>query len=186
MFILNTLLYYICFSSAILIYGLGINKSISLSEFLPQKFSAIFKIIFSIFLSSILSWTVMKYILLPLNIIELYPFTTFIIYIIVNTFLENIIRITTGNSTTEFVFSFLLVLLSVSESISLVNSIIICTSCIISFLFLIPLLYSFKIQSSDYDKNKDLFLCKFIFFLAFLLLILSVWDIMWINPEVIK
>lgn len=186
MLLLNSLLYYVCFSSAILIYGIGINKITSFEEFLPPRFSIIFKIFISIFFSAILTWTSVKYILLPLNITDLYPIIALLIYVIINTFLESIIRITTGNSATEFIFSYLLILLSVSESYSLMNTILISLCCLIALILLIPILQSFKQQSSDYYNNKELYLCKFLFFLAFLLLILCVWDIMWINPEVLK
>ena len=182
--VLNTFLYYICFASVVLIYGIGINKAVDLNYSKIKSLIFCVKIILTIFISSILSWFATKGILVPLKLTELFPLLSFLIYVCINAFIEALIRLTTGKSATEFVFSYLVIILSVSESISFVNTVIICASCIITFAILIPLIMAFKKRNTGVDLDK--YYCRLFLYIAILILVISVFDVMWINPEVIK
>lgn len=184
--ILNTFLYYIFFSSSVLMLGIGIDK-ISETSFFNHK-SVIFflKVLFTIFLSSLLSWITTQYVLIPLKLQELFPIITFFIFSCISAFIESLIRITTKKSTTEFVVSFLIILLSVSESSSILFPLIISASCSISLFLTIPFINTFKksiLKKEKYEKNY--FTILFLF-LAFLIMIISVFDVAWLNQEVLQ
>lgn len=184
MIFLNTFLYYVCFASVILIYGIGTNKVFELNLTKLKSVTYCIKIIISILLSSIISWFITKGILVPIKMAELYPLVCFLVYVCINTFMEALIRLTTGKSATEFVFSYLVIILSIAESTSFVNTLIILFSCICSFIFTIPFISAFKQRNSDTIPEK--YYCRLFLYIAILILVISVWDVMWINPEVIQ
>ena len=185
MTVLNTFFYYTCFASAVLFYGIGTNKILDAEFSRLKNITYCVKIILSIIISSILGWFITKGILVPLKITELFPLVCFLVYICINTFLEALIRLTTGKSAAEFIFSYLVIILTISESSSILNSIIITLSCLCSFALTIPFIIAFRKRNSD-TTNSDKIFCRLFLYLALLILIVSAWDIMWINPEVFQ
>lgn len=184
MMLLNSFCYYICFASIVLFYGIGTNKVIDFNYKKIKNLTYCVKVTLSILLSGILSWIVTKGILSPLKMVELYPLVSFLIYVCINAFLEALIRLTTGKSATEFVFSYLVIILAVAESTSLLNTIVISTSCLLSFLMLIPFVLAFKKWNNEKDSEK--YFCRLFLFIAILILIISVCDETWLNPEVFQ
>ena len=184
MSVLTTFLYYVCFASVILIYGIGTNKVFDLNLSKIKSVTFCTKILLSILVSSILCWLITKSILVPLKMEELYPLVGFLVYICINAFLEALIRLTTGKSATEFVFSYLVIILSICESTSFVNTIIISLSCLSSFALTMPFIAAFKQRNNDVSNEK--YFCRLFLYIAILIFVISVWDIMWINPEVIQ
>jgi len=181
---LSTFLYYICFASVILMYGIGTNKILDISFSLIKNITYSAKILISILLSILVSWFVTKGILVHIHLAELFPLVAFLIYICINTFLEALLRLTTGKSTAEFIFSYLVIILAISESTSFVNSLIITLCSISSFVLIIPLILAFRKRNNDISRDK--LFCRLFLFLAIIILTISVWDIMWINPEVLQ
>ena len=179
-----TSLYYVCFASVILIYGIGTNNAIDFDSIKINNITFCTKIFISILISSMLSWFVTKGILVPLKLTELYPLVCFLIFICINAFLEALVRLTTGKSTTEFVFSYLVIILSVSESTSFLNTVAICLSCVLSVILLLPFIIAFK--RGNNKTNKENYYCRLFLYIAILILIISVFDILWFNLGVIK
>ncbi len=185
MILLNTFFYYICFASVVLFYGIGTNKVLSVDFSKIKSITYCVKILLSIMLSSIISWFVTKGILVPLKITELFPLVAFLIYICINTFLEALIRLTTGKSAAEFIFSYLVIILSISESTSILNCMVVTISCICSFVTLLPFIIAFTKRNSD-TTNSDKIYCRMFLYMALLILTITVLDVMWINPEVFQ
>lgn len=187
MMFFDTFLYYTFFASIVLFYGIGINR---VAEIGITKFYDIIyyiKASISILTSAVLSWLLTQYILVPLNITEIYPLIALLIFICINSFLEALVRLTTGISTTEFVISFLIILLSISESSTIFNSIIICFSSYITLIFLIPFSITFKKRVCFNGQFLDeKYYSLFFMFLSILIIIMSTWDIGWLNAEVMK
>lgn len=187
MIFLNAFLYYTLFASAILIYGVGLNRIADISLNSLNDVTFLLKAIISIFSTSILSWVVTYYILQPIKLVELCPLVIFVIYVCVNTFLEALIRITTGKSSVEFVVTYLIILLSVVESYSVLNTIIICVSCMLAFVILIPFCITFKARITMNGQSIDKkYYSIFFIFLSMLILVVSVWDIIWFSAGVIR
>ena len=186
MIFLNTFLYYLCFASAVLVYGVGIDKTMQVAYLKERHFSLFFKMFFVIFITSIISWVVTVKLLIPIGMNELFPLVSFLIFSCISTLVDGIYRAASGKSNTEFIFSFLIVLLTVSESISIPDTIIISLSCIASLIVLIPIVYSYRVRSLADENNIEKYLCRLFLFLGILILMISVWDVIWKNPEVIK
>ncbi|MEE1165787.1 MAG: hypothetical protein UHP28_01355 [Treponema sp.] len=183
-----TILYYVLFASAVMLYGIGMNRAIVLCDSIHRLLIPVIKTVLSVLLSSIFTWIILKHLLTPLGIIELYPFVAVIIFVVVSVFLELMIRISTKKVSSEFIVSFLIVILTINESLNLFDVIIISLSCIVSFLILIPLLYSIK-KRVDLVGNlrvhgniRSLLLVS----LAVLVCALAAGNISWLNPGVIK
>ena len=83
----QTFLYYSLFSSIVLIYGIGLNKiaEIGIVKFKEPIFYI--KCSISIVSSSVISWLITYYLLVPLTITELYPLVCFIVFACISTFL---------------------------------------------------------------------------------------------------
>ncbi len=181
------LLYYSIFASAVLIYGIGLSRMVELPVTKLRNPLFYVKAMVSILSTSVLSCIVTRNILMPLGIIELFPFIAFLIFIGINAFLESLVRITTGTSTVEFSVSFIIVILSILESASILDSLMICFSCFLSLLTITPLCLIFKKRfCSNGTKLSDSFFSVFLIFLGCIILLLSIWDIGWLNKGVLK
>ena len=187
MIYLNTFLYYTLFSSVVLIYGIGLNKTIEIGI---TKFTSLIyylKSVFSIFTTSILSWLFTKYILVPINLIELFPLICLLIFICISTFLDTLVRITTGTTAPEFMISFFIILISIFESTSILYTMIICFSSFVAFLIMVPFGITFKKRvCSNGNFLDEKYYSIFFMFLAILILLISVFDINWLQSGVIK
>ncbi|MCQ2578120.1 MAG: hypothetical protein MJ176_06280 [Treponema sp.] len=181
MIFLKLFLYYAIYSSLVLFYGVGVVRVTQLPFHDSLEVNYLIKIFCSILISTVLTWLCAMYLLLPLKLVELYPIIAFLIYICVNTFFEALIRITTGKSSAEFAISFLIILLSVNESTSILESMVICCASICSFLFLIPVVYA--IGQKIYVKKENILLNTSLLFLSLVvvILLLSVFDVSWLN-----
>lgn len=182
-----TLLYYSLFSSVVLIYGVGLNKiaEIGIAKFKETIFYV--KCAIAIISSAVISWLITCYLLVPLKITELYPLVCFIVYAAISTFLGGIIRLTTGRTTSEFAVSYLVILLAISESSSLLFTVFISFCSLISMLVIIPFSLTFRRRVCSNGRLLDeKYYSLYFMFLAVIILILSVWDIVWLNPEVLQ
>lgn len=187
MLTINMFLYYTIFASVVLIYGIGINRiaEIGISKFYDLIYYI--KAATSVLITSVLSWLMTNYILVPLNLVEIYPLVSLLIFICISVFFEALVRITTGNSVTEFVVSFLIILLSISESTSLINTLIICLSSFLAMVILIPFSITFKKRVCSNGQFLDeKYYSIFFIFLALLIVLMSTFDIGWLNMEVIQ
>ncbi len=187
MIYLDTFLYYSVFASSVLIYGIGVNKIIEVEITKDINVLNYLKAIISILSTSMLVWLITNYILMPINLIEFFPLLALLLFVAINTFVEGLMRLTTGKSYSEFIISFLIVLLSIFESSSFLNTILICAGCFASILLLIPFNITFKKRlCSNGQLLDERYYGYILIFFAILILILSVWDIGWLNEGVIQ
>lgn len=187
MIYLYTFLYYALFSSVVLIYGIGLNKIAEIGIVKFKETIFYIKCAISIVSSALISWLITNYLLVPLKITELYPLVCFIVYASISMFLGSIIRLTTGRITSEFAVSYLVILLSIAESTSLLYTLFISLTSLLSMLIIIPFSLTFRRRvCSNGQLLDEKYYSLYFFFLSVLILILSVWDIVWLNPEVIK
>ncbi len=183
---LYTFLYYTLFCSTILIYGIGLNQTFGIGSSDLGSITMIIKVLISIYASAVLSYLVTAFILVKLSLVELYPLISLLIFLLINTFLESIIRITTGQSSSEFILSWLIIVLSVNDSTSLVNTIIIATSCFVSLLLVTFFVYAFKKRLYIGTKISGKQYSLIMMFLAVLIISITVFDVGWLNSGAIK
>lgn len=185
--LLNSFVFYILFCSSVLIYGIGFNRESVMCDYpKPVLFTAI-KSYACVIISFLICYSLNKSLLIPLGIVEIYPFIALLIYVIITVFFELLIQITTKKSAAEFAISFLTVLLSLNEGITIIDGILICAGALTCFYVLLPILYAaekrmLSSQRSTLFKRKSLiFLCMVIIMIA-----LYSFNISWLNTGVIK
>ncbi len=180
-------LYYLFISSAVLVYGIGINDSIILCDSIHKAFLPIIKIFVTILSTVMLSWLLITKLLVPLNLAELYPLVALLVFIVISILLESLVRITSNRVTSEFCLSFPIVLLTLNEGISFSDILIISTSSFLSFVIILPVIYSIKKRinivgnQEIHGNRKSLIMIS----LAILSLVLILCNISWLNPGVI-
>lgn len=185
--ILNSFIYYILFCSSVLIYGIGFNRESVMCNY-PRKvlFNAV-KSYACVIISFLLSFFINKSLLIPLEIIEIYPFFSLIIYIAITVFFEIIIQVATKKSSAEFAVSFLILILSLNEASAVVEGIFICTGCLTAFYILIPILYALDKRMETSSAN-NMFKQKSLIFLSMVIIMIALYsfNISWLNSGVIK
>lgn len=182
----NILFFYVVVSSAVFVYGIGLNKLIIYSAD-PTDIGFFFlKTFLTVILSMLLCWPVTQLILVPADLTEMYPlFCLFITYFISMILTEFSARILKKN-TAGFSLSFLTVLLAVNEGITFGKSIAVALACIVSFFFILPLIYAVRKRmksTRQYIDFKDGALV--LLSIAAILFILFAFNVSWLNPEVL-
>ncbi len=182
-----TAFYYIFFSSAVILYGVGINSATIVCDSIHRIFLPVLKNIANILCTSVLSWLIIKYFLVPLNLTELYPFVSLLVFFIVSVATESVTRILTKQVASDFSLSFLIILLALNESLNIVDVILIASCSFISFLILIPILYSIKKRIDIigtfqvHGNKKSLVLVS----IAIIVTVLAVGNVSWLNQRIL-
>ena len=180
--IINALLFYSLFSSAVFIYGVGTLQSAESS--LARKKIAVpwIKSLCCVLTAISLTYSFLQLLLIPTGLAELYPLAALLLFSASSLFFEIIFQLTTKKSSSEFAVSFLTVLLSLNEGESLVEALAIGACCLASYFILIPFLFTFTNKLSS-SKNTDVFRQKTSVFLCIVILMMALFalNISWIN-----
>ncbi|MDE5897882.1 MAG: hypothetical protein K2H09_01255 [Treponemataceae bacterium] len=185
--IVFTAFYYTVFCSAVLLYGIGLNGMIAFGDSSRPILLPFVKMVLSVVCSAVLSWLIVRHLLVPLNLAALYPLVALFVFASISVFLETLIRITSGRTTAEFCISYLVVVLSLNESVRIQDVLLISVCCFLSFLLLIPVLNAVKkrIDSAGgrclHGNRRSLLLIS----IAAVVLALSAADNSWLNPGVL-
>lgn len=182
-----TAFYYIFFSSAVILYGVGLNSATILCDSIHECLLPVTKVLANILCTSVLSWLILKYFLVPLKMAELYPFAALHVFFVISVFMETLVRVTTKKTTSDFSLSFLIILLALNESLNIVDVVLITCCSFISFLILIPLLYSIKKRIDIvgtlqiHGNKKSLVLVS----IAIIVTVLAVGNVSWLNQRIL-
>ena len=181
----NVLFFYVLVSSAVFVYGIGLNKIIVFTK-KPKDILFFFsKEIITILLSLCLCWPITKGILVPNGLAELYPFFCFFIIYIISIVITELAAHFLKKNVTGFYFSYCVLLLAINEGISFGNAILVSLGCILSFFCMLPVIYAvrWKMKSSQqyisFKETAMLFLC-----IAVILFMLFSFNVSWLNPGV--
>lgn len=155
-------------------YGIGMNRTLPLSRHPRRIISNFLKMLVTITISSVLTYLITDYILIPSKLAELYPFVAVIIFSILSIFIESVVRVATKKSTTEYAVSILAILLSVNESCSVLDCFIIAILCELSFFIFFFILYAVR---KRIEKKPFLVIIS----ISVILLILLSWNVSWIH-----
>ena len=184
-----TIFYYIFFSSVVLIYGVGLNDATIMCTSTSELRMNFVKIVASIIGTACLSWVIIKYFLIPLNLTELYPLVAVLIFLAISIFLEMMIRITTRRTTADFNFSMLIIILTLNESVSIIDVLLISASSLIAFFIVLPILYVIKAKFHLIDQNDNRSVNSrsiLLISLAVLIVVLYAATVSFLNPGVLK
>lgn len=185
--LINAILYYLFLSSSVLICGIGLKRIIISTNQTENQLLSYFKTLITVTLSGFLSWLIIRYLLIPSGMVELYPFICLFIVLTISVFCETLIRLTAHTSTAEISLSFLCVLFSVNESTSMLQSVINSSICLTSCYLFIPLLLVIRKRISYADPQKSFSHGSLVFFsLSIILLAFLALNVSWLTPGVIK
>ena len=182
-----TAFYYIFFASAVILYGVGLNSATIICDSIHELFLPVVKILLNVLSSAVLSWLILKYFLISLRLAELYPFASMLVFLVVSVLIETLVRIATKKTASDFSLSFLIVLLALNESLNLKDVMLISGCSLISFLILIPLLYSIKKRIDIagslqiHGNKKSLVLVS----IAIIVTVLAIGNVSWLNQRIL-
>lgn len=154
--ILSLILYYIASSSAVLFYGIGINRTVSIKGSFSDNFVSCFKALLAGASTSAMTYLVSMWLLVPVHLSELYPLVVIIFFLIFTTFSEIFIGIGLSNAPTEFTIPLLSVILGVNEGITIGHAVIITCACIVSFYLFVIVFHSMKERICFYTTDSGL------------------------------
>ena len=180
---IHLFLYYTFICSSVLFFGIGLNRSIEItSRSTKMNMRMMLKSLISILLSIIFTYLITQYLLIPIKLAELFPLVALLVFLCINTFVEALVRITTNTSTSEFSISWLVILLSLYESSTLLEALIISFSCMVSFQLMLPIVYCFQnvIYLRTYQNQERKRILVFLSIVV-LMLVMSVCDVTWFN-----
>ena len=180
---ISTAAYYVFIASAVLVYGIGLNTIAVTLDSMRVICISLAKILFAVLTSAVFIWLITKYILSPLNVVELYPLLSLIILFLIFLLIDFAIKIKNKGKEFEFSVSFLILILTVNECISLIDLIVAAISGTTSFLVLLYLIRAVRnrlniAESSAMNKNlKTLLLLS----IAILIAVLAAANVSWLN-----
>ncbi|MCR5290045.1 MAG: hypothetical protein K6E51_08660 [Treponema sp.] len=182
----NTLLFISILSISILFYCVALDRVESVTKSLDGYVLSTIKMYIIVPSSVVLTWLFITKILMPAHLVSLYPFFAVLIFLCLAVFCEVLIRITTNTSSAEFSISFLCVLLSISESISLLESLIISLCCVTAFTVFVPLVFALRnylkvCSLGTHFKNESVIYIS----IAIMIIALMAYNISWLNPGVL-
>ncbi|MGN0728347.1 hypothetical protein [Treponema sp.] len=184
---ISVFFYYVFYASVILVYGIGMERTVFLSAEKKRLGLKAFKMLITTVSASALSYLFVTSLLVPAELSELYPLVVLLFFVPLSVFVEAIIRITTKSSAVEFSVSLLFVFLSVSESTSLSECVFISFVSVLSFFGFIPLMYSLCRKVDLYEgktaNSRNAFVLSSI---AIIMLILLCWNVSWLNKGVFQ
>ncbi len=185
--ILNSFIFYIFFCSAVLIYGIGINRQTEASASGSNMILNAIKTYSCVVITVVITFLISKALLIPIGLAELFPLVSLLIFLSFSVFIEILINITAGRSVAEYAVSFLTILLSLNEGLTLVESIMISLGCLTSFYLLIPVL-SAMLNRVETVRNLEELQKKTIVFFCMIVIMIALYslNISWLNPGVIK
>lgn len=154
--ILSTILYYLASSSAVLFYGIGINRTISINDDLSESLISCFKSLTTGISTAALSYLIVIWLLVPADLSELAPLVAILFFIIFTSLSEIFIGIGISKTPTEFSITLLSIFLGLNEGISLGYSVLITSVCIISFYFLVIIFHSVTERINFYTNRNSL------------------------------
>lgn len=176
--------YYIFFSSAVLYYGIALNRiTISINWTLNTVFLQMTKMFFTIVPTTIIVFLISNAVLVRVRLVTLMPFIALLFFISIASFMEMIIRITFQKRIPEFSVSYLIILLTLYESTSVADAFLIPICAILSFAISIGLLHVVTASTmrpekyNDYSPKKSLA----IFSLAIIIIVMLVSEVSWFN-----
>ena len=167
--------------TTVFFYGIGINRAIILS----QEKNGIILLYIKSLLASVstvaLSYFFIQILLVPIGLQELYPVICILIFTTIFVFFEVIVHLTSQTNVAELSISFFCCLLAISESISLLESVLFVLCCITSFYLLIPFLKVILNKNKTANPVSSMKNSLIIISLALLMCVLLVIDVSWLN-----
>ncbi|AEE16803.1 hypothetical protein [Treponema brennaborense] len=172
--------------TAVLLYGVGLNQAVVLSSGVKGIALSYVKALLAAVSTVALSYVIIRYLLIPAGLQELYPLVCILVFTVIAVFFEVIVTLTTGTPVAEFSVVFLCVLLAINESVSIAEAVLFVMCCVTSFYAAIPVLYTLRKRNEDAQPLPFFKNSLILFSLAALMLFLLVFDVSWLNGGIAR
>lgn len=178
-------LYYIVFCSVNIIYGVGLNVPFTLDKKINIDLLKCLRIYLVVTITSLLSYILLENFFTALDLVDFYPFLSLVIYIIISSLVDFIFKISTKKIYSDFCISFLYVLITVSESITILDCFYIPFCCVLSFIVLLLLVTVLLKRMENISFKSDFYKIVIIMIIiAIIAISLLSWNISWLNKDV--
>ncbi len=184
---MNNFFFYLIASSAVLVYGIGLDSIVLVHRKARALIFSILQISIVVFASIVFAKLFIDLVLVPRSLLELCPFVTLLFLLTFYIILNIIFHISFNELNSIFPISFLFTLLAVSESLTILEALVIGAACIFSLFFIQLLLISFKKRFQFSRPPERISKLSLVYInIAVLMTALCVWNISWLNPGIIK
>ena len=181
---IDIVLYYAFYASAVLFYGIGLERAAVLSvAFDKSVFRPALRCGVSALTATFVTELIAVHILFPLGLTELYPLAALLVFAAVLSGTGLFVRTPSLMQTGECAASYLIVLLSLSESANSVDALVIAVSCIFAFVLVLPVLSSLRYRI-DIARAKNEGMNRYVLVMilfAILVIACAVWNVSWLS-----
>ena len=175
-------LYYIASASAVLFYGIGIARTISMKEDASRTALSCVKALSCASATASVSFLVNCWLLVPVGLSELFPFVSTLVFLVFSALIEIFIGVGIGKSPAEFSVTLLSVLISLNEGLSVGHAVVIACSCVASFYLVVLIFRSIRSRVGFYTDPRGIRVYPVLFLsLAVVILAIFGWNLSWLN-----
>lgn len=179
---ISSILYYILYSSVFLVYGMGLDRLITLHEAFGSLMLTCFKTLISAVSTVSLSYLIIRYLLVPAGLVELYPFIVVCIYVCISIVIEVFASIGISDSVSELTIPLVSIILAVNESTGLLHILVVVSSCIIAFYVLELIIYAIRLRVESFASRSGVGMYTILLAsLAVIVVALCSWNISWLT-----
>ncbi|MBQ8014243.1 MAG: hypothetical protein IJ257_07630 [Treponema sp.] len=178
----QVIVYYLLSASAVLFYGIGINKSVSHAGAFSESALTCVKSLFAASSTTAVSYLLNSWLLIPTQLCELFPFIATLLFILFTTLTEIFVGVGVRQSPVEFSIPLLSVFLGLNEGIGIGSAVVISCICIISFYCMVIIFSCVRERINFYSNEGGLkTYCVLLLCLAVLMTAICGINISWFN-----
>ena len=178
---LSNIFYYLFYSSAVLIYGVGMNKLVRESKKPRHLWLECCSTMISVLGSTLLTYLI-KTQMLKINMGELAPFVAVLMFLLINVFLNLVVKISSKTSISEYTLSLLCVIFGICESGSILECLLNSFLCVAAFYLTVPILHALRKRIEMNGPNDGIRNLALLFVsLAVAMLALISWNVSWMS-----
>lgn len=173
---LSLVLYYILSSSIILYYGVGVNRIITLKKKTSAYILSLLKALIITCSTSSVCYLLNYFLLIPLQINEIFPFFTALVFVLISFGLHSLIKTGSFDLAEDYVVPFMIILISLNEGGTILTCLFINISSVFSFYLLLLILISTRRRFNLYQSEKG-FKPYYIMLITICILFIAVYSI---------
>lgn len=174
--------HYIAFASAMLFYGIGMSRTVSLREDYSAFTISFFKGLTTAASTCAVSHLVVSWLLCGTGLEELFPVVVVMVYIVFLLLVEIFVGVGVRAAGTEFAIPLLSALLGVNEGVTIARAVAIACCCVCSFSIMMAMFRSVveRARACRGERGMRIF-CALLLSLAAVILALCGWNVSWVN-----
>ena len=181
---MNNFFYYLLFSSAILFYGIGLGRIVTIHDNYKSLCLAFLRTLVIVELTSIVSGFFTRTVLNRFDLFEFFPFFTLLIFLFFTALVNYVIFKAVKDFSFDFSTTFLFSLLAVQESSSFTELSVISLACVLTFYLVQILLIAFKKRFEIFVPPEKIHAVSLIYInIAILIFSIFAWNVSWLNPR---